>query len=131
MNMNQIVSFQDKLNYFIARYCESEKQKPSRIYKNLHGAMSRQTFSKLRSKSRHPDKLNIFLLAVGMKLSLSDTECLLLCSGEHFCTDERIDMLFKECIRNENYNIFSIDEQYYQITRKSLVAREDDTNLKM
>lgn len=107
--------FHEKVNFFIGRFA-----KPCEIYQRLHGFMSRQTFSKLRSKAERPKKRNVLFLAVGMKLSIEETEELLFSAGLALSETDAEDRAFSKFIRGKDYDIFKIDGELWNTAGKSL-----------
>ena len=95
--------------------------KPSAIYKateiyNGHFAMSKQTFSKIRNErgeNYHPEKKNVFLLAIGMHLTLLQTEDLLSSAGYAFDSSSKFDMVVKRFIEERNFNMGKLEETLY------------------
>lgn len=118
------MQFHEKLGFFISRFISFGDQRPCDIYKNLRGYMTRKTFSKLRSASRHPKKGNVILLAIGMRLSMEDTEDLLMSAGQVFSPEDEGDQIIRKFIRSGNYEILEIDKELWNKTGRSLMRRE-------
>ena len=117
------LQFHEKLGFFIARFISFGKHKTCDIYKNLGGYMTRKTFSKLQSTTAHPRKNSVILLALGMHLSLEDTENLLMSAGHVLSPTDESDQIIKKHIQNRNYNIFEIDHELWNKTQTSLMRK--------
>lgn len=128
------LSFNDTLEFFIEEF-RLRKNKVSQIYKNTQingsGGLSKQTFSKIRNNKDskfHPEKENVFLLAIGMGLNLEETETLLSSAGYVFDEKSEVDMIVKEFIKKRNYNIEDIENELFEKTGKCLGNWGDDDN---
>ena len=124
------IPFTDKLNQYIAMFTDNGTKPASRIYKNTsvagYGGISRQQFSKLRNK-KHISKRNVLLLAIGMKLTLEQTEDLLISDGFCFNDNEPFDAIVKDFIRKRNFNITELDYTLYKHTGMYLSAPQSDS----
>ena len=121
---NKHLPFHDKLGLFIARFIALGEHKSCEIYQNLHGCISRQTFSKLQSTVVHPSKRNVLLLSIGLNLSLEETEDFLMSAGFAFSETDEEEQIIREFIRNKNYDIFDIDNAVWEKTGKSLRTKK-------
>lgn len=79
---------------------------PKFIYKNTQingsGGLSKQTFSKIRSNTNpnyRPEK-KIFLLAIGISLTVAQTEKLLESAGYSFLEESTFDQIIKDFLQN-------------------------------
>ncbi|MBP5443012.1 MAG: ankyrin repeat domain-containing protein [Treponema sp.] len=115
------ITFNQKLNEYISQFTLQGRGKPSAIYKateiyNGHFALSKQTFSKIRNErgeNYHPEKKNVFLLAIGMHLTLLQTEDLLSSAGYAFDSSSKFDMVVKRFIEERNFNMGKLEETLY------------------
>lgn len=79
------------------------------MYKKVN--MSRQLFSKIKSeKDYHPTKNTVFLLALGMELTVDETFELLEKAGYAFSSSCKFDLIIQYFILHKNYNIYAINE---------------------
>ena len=116
-------SFHDKLTFFISRFI-MEKHTPCEIYKNLNGCMSKQTFSKLQTCVSRPEKRNVILLAIGLRLSLEDTESLLESAYYSFYQNDKTDKVIRNCIKQGIYDTFSINDALLSETGETLEIKK-------
>ena len=114
------LSFHDQFGFFIARFTSLGDHKPCEIYKNLNHFMSRQTFSKIQTSTTHPTKNNVILLSIGMRLSLEDTEKLLMSAGYVLSDRDEADRIIKRLLKAKIYDVFEIDCELYKCTGKGL-----------
>ena len=118
------MSFHDVLAFYISECTFHGLGKTSLIWKRtkVYGntyALSRQTFSKVRRKNHHPEKKTIFLLAIGMELTLAQTENLLLSAGYTFDDTNAFEKIVKNFIKTRNFNMPKIEETLYAETGSS------------
>lgn len=118
--------FHDRLGQYIARYTSLGEHKPCDIYKNLGKYMSRQTFSKIQTNTKHPSKRNVILLGLGLRLSLEDAETLLLSAGYALSENDAADRVIKEAFQRRIYNINVIDYMLWSRSRTSLLRKHRD-----
>lgn len=126
-NLDEKVSFHETLNFFISKATFGGIGKVSSIYKhtqlNGSGGLSKQTFSKIRSNADpnyHPNKKTVFLLAIGMELSLEQSETLLSSAGYFFDEKSKFDSIVKNFIRIRNFNMEEIEKTLYAETGECL-----------
>ena len=116
------ITFNQKLNEYISQFTLQGRGKPSAIYKATEVykgqfALSKQTFSKIRNErgeNYHPEKKNIFLLAIGMHLTIPQTEDLLSSAGYAFDSESKFDTVIKRFIEERNFNMGKIEETLYK-----------------
>lgn len=127
------LSFHDTLNYFISKYTFGGVGKASTIYRNTQingsGGLSKMTFSKIRSNQNpdyHPKKKTVFLFAIGMKLTIAQTETLLSSAGYFFDEKSEFDMILKDFISKRNFNMEEIEKTLYDKTEECLGNWGDD-----
>lgn len=119
-------NFNERFNYYMQKYFERyPANKNSNIY-NAAG-ISKQSFSKILSSRRddfRPKKETVIQLAIGLKLTLDETEDLMQSSGYTFSTRERKDLEMKKLLSEENYNIHEWNSRIYEITGKALLKTD-------
>ncbi|MCQ2583439.1 MAG: hypothetical protein MJ160_06000 [Treponema sp.] len=118
------IPFTEKLNQYISLFTEGGIKPVSSIYKNTNlggeGGLSRQQFSKLRNKE-HISKRYVLLFAIGMRLTVEQTEDLLISGGySKFKDDDPYDSTIKEFIRKRCFDITEIDNALYNKAGKYL-----------
>ena len=117
----ETLSFHDKLSFYISNFTLQGLGKPSVIYTKAN--MSKQTFSKIRSNmsaNYHPRKNQVFKLAIGMKLTIAQTEDLLQSAGYAFGKTDAFDQIVRKHIDVDNYNIEEIEAALLDATGKQL-----------
>ena len=86
--------------------------------------MSKQTFSKIRSGGNtdyHPKKSTVFQLAIGMRLTIAQTESLLESAGYLFDQKKAADRIIKKHIENLDFDIDKINEEIWKETGKAFL----------
>lgn len=126
------LTFNQTLEYFISQFTLNGRGKPSLIYKNTsiggEGGIDKRAFSKIRSQKNpnyHPKKNTVFLLALGMNLTVEQTEQLLFSAGYAFDEKNRFDMTIKDFIQKRNFRIEEIENALFEATGKYLGQKED------
>lgn len=120
------LTFNQKLNYYISEFTMHGQGKESAIYKATEYCgqpiLDRKTFSKIRNNkgaNYHPTKKNVFLLAIGMHLTIAQTEDLLSSAGYAFDSTSKFDSVVKRFIEERNFNMGEIED--------TLCKESDDT----
>ena len=126
------LTFNQTLEYFISQFTLNGRGKPSLIYKNTsiggEGGIDKRAFSKIRSQKNpnyHPKKNTVFLLALGMNLTIEQTEQLLFSAGYAFDEKNKFDMTIKDFIQKRNFRIEEIENALFEATGKYLGQKED------
>lgn len=126
------LTFNQTLEYFISQFTLNGRGKPSLIYKNTsiggEGGIDKRAFSKIRSQKNpnyHPKKNTVFLLALGMNLTVEQTEQLLFSAGYAFDENSKFDMTIKDFIQKRNFRIEEIENSLFEATGKYLGQKED------
>lgn len=126
------LTFNQTLEYFISQFTLNGRGKPSQIYKNTsiggEGGIDKRAFSKIRSQKNpnyHPKKNTVFLLALGMNLTVEQTEQLLFSAGYAFDEKSKFDMTIKDFIQKRNFRIEEIENALFEATGKYLGQKED------
>ena len=115
-------TFNQVLSDYISAFTLKGLGKPSLIYKRTEVsdgtyALSKQTFAKIRNasgKNYHPQKKNVFLLAFGMELTLSQTEDLLASAGYAFDPNSKFDMVVKRFIERRDFKMGKLEDALYK-----------------
>lgn len=126
------LTFNQTLEYFISQFTLNGRGKQSLIYKNTsiggEGGIDKRAFSKIRSQKNpnyHPKKNTVFLLALGMNLTVEQTEQLLFSAGYAFDEKNKFDMTIKDFIQKRNFRIEEIENALFEATGKYLGQKED------
>ena len=120
--------FLEKLYFYIQNWLYLRKNTAlSQIYKRC--GMSKQTFSKIIS-SRDPDfrpkKETVIQLAIGMKLTLAQTEDFLGSAGYYFLPENKFDEIIKTFISQMNYNLSEIETELLKQTGRTLLLYDSE-----
>ncbi len=118
-------SFVETLDFYIGTSTLNGLGDISLIYK--HCGMSKQTFSKIRSKTDtnyHPRKNTVLQLAIGLRLTLSQTENFLESAGYLFDEKNPVDKTIKNHISHLDFDIFKIDSEVFEKTGKPFLREE-------
>lgn len=126
------LTFGETLNFFISQFTWNGLGKPSQIYKNTLDALDKKAFSKVRSNAQknpsyHPKKNTVFLLAIGMNLTVDQTEQLLFSAGYAFDETSKFDKTIRDFIQKRNYKIEEIENSLFKNTGKYL-GRKTETD---
>ena len=111
-------NFYDRFEFYLQKYFERyPESKTSEIYNSCF--MDRRTFSKLRNGKHKepPHRETVISLALGLKLSLNETEDLMNCAGYHFSERDKTDVEIVKLLSEKNYNGFEWSAQIYQKTK--------------
>ncbi|MCR5621461.1 MAG: ankyrin repeat domain-containing protein [Treponema sp.] len=112
--------FCERFAWYLQKYFErNPKDKNPIIYKRA--GLSKKCFSKILSNHKsdyRPRKQTVLALAVGLKLTLNESEDLLRSSGFSFSSTDKTDLLAKQLLAEENYDIFDWNEKIYEKTGK-------------
>ncbi|MDY2842980.1 MAG: ankyrin repeat domain-containing protein [Treponema sp.] len=119
------MTFSDCLEFFIQVFMQNNDAPPSQIYKNTLEELDKKAFSKIRSRAQtnpsyRPKKNKVFLLAIGMNLTVDQTEQLLFSAGYAFAETSKFDMTIKDFIQKRNYKIEEIENALFKATGKYL-----------
>ncbi len=89
------------------------------VYKRAN--LDRKLFSKIRSNPDYrPTKPTALALAIGMQLSLKETEGLLDKAGFSLSRSQKFDIIVEYFLARGNYNIFEINEALFAFDQKLL-----------
>lgn len=124
-------SFGETFDFYLKKYFERfPNKKNSDIYKEA--GLSKQRFSKIlssRDTGYRPRKENIIALAMGLRLSLAESEDLLQSAGCILSPRDKADMKIQSFFAAGNYNIFDLNNSIYESTGrlffKSMTAGEE------
>lgn len=88
------------------QYIDQKDMKDTDAYKNAR--VSKQTFSKIKNASYNPSKATVLLFALGLRLTIKETEHLLSTAGFCLSRTNKIDIIVEFFIRSGKYN--NVDE---------------------
>ena len=125
-------SFCERFDWYMQKYREHfPDNKQSDIYKAA--GLSKQTFSKIMSNRKQdfrPKKDTLIQLALGLKLTINETEDLLQSAGYAFSERDKKDTEVKKLLSEHNYELFDWSDRIYAVTGKvffkALVESEED-----
>lgn len=114
-------SFGETFDLYMKKYFERfPDKKNSDIYKAA--GLTKQRFSKIlsnRDPDYHPRKENVTALALGLRLSLAESEDLLQSAGFIFSPKDKADMKIRSFLSKGNHDIFELSDSIYESTGKS------------
>ncbi len=125
-------SFGETFDFYMKKYFERfpDKKNPD-IYKAA--GLDKRRFSKMLSSRNDPDyrprKETVTALALGLRLSLAESEDLLQSAGCILSPRDKADMKIQSFFAAGNYNIFDLNNSIYESTGrlffKSMTEEED------
>lgn len=91
------------------------------VYKKAN--MDRKLFSKIRSNEKYkPSKNTAISLAIALNLNLEETNELLKSAGYALSPSSRADLIIEYCIKNNEFNIYKINELLFSFDEALLGA---------
>ena len=94
-------------------YIDKRDIKDSDAYKNAR--VSKQTFSKIKNASYNPSKATVLLFALGLRLTIEETEHLLSTAGFCLSSTNKIDIIVEFFIRSGKYNnVDDVNDALYE-----------------
>lgn len=126
-------SFCERFEWYMQKFRElNPEKKQSSIWKN--GGMSKQTFSKINSNRKpdfRPKKDSVIQLALGLKLTLNETEDFLQSAGYAFSEKDKKDLEIRKLLSEKNYKKMDWSNRIYESTNgiiffKALIESEEE-----
>jgi ankyrin repeat protein len=113
-------SFSDRFDWYLQQYWKRfPNNKQSNIYKD--GGITKQHFSKILSNRKpdfRPEKDTVLKLALGLQLTLNETEDFLHSAGYVFSEKNKKDAEIKNLFSEKNYRLFDWSERIYEVAGK-------------
>lgn len=109
----------EPFNAYLLKLIAGLGKKDSDVYNKAN--LDRKLFSKIRTGKHYmPSKRTVLALAIGMELSLEETEKLLKRAGFAFSPSLKFDLIVKYFIEHKKYDIYEINECLFKFDQPLL-----------
>ena len=104
---------------YLLRMIDYKGLKDPDVYKKAN--IDRRLFSKIRSNKHYqPSKNTALALAFALELNLDETKDMLNKAGYALSNSNKVDIIFKYFIEQNNYNIYELNEVLFKFTETTL-----------
>ena len=104
---------------YLLRMIDYKGLKDPDVYKKAN--IDRRLFSKIRSNKHYqPSKSTALALAFALELNLDETKDMLNKAGYALSNSNKVDIIFKYFIEQNNYNIYELNEVLFKFTETTL-----------
>lgn len=104
---------------YLLRMIDYKGLKDPDVYKKAN--IDRRLFSKIRSNKHYqPSKNTALALALALELNLDETKDMLNKAGYALSNSNKVDIIFKYFIEQNNYNIYELNEVLFKFTETTL-----------
>lgn len=119
---NKLENKKESFSEYLLKLIDDKGKTDVEVYKKAN--IDRRLFSKIRTEKNYsPKKSTVLSLAIGLELSLEETEELLKRAGYSLSENCNFDIIVAFFIENKIYDIFKIDETLFYYKEKLLSSK--------